>query len=149
MATILWICMILRTSKSVSSSDTKLRQFRFAVNYPDSLDIDLASYIPSSVQNLSLRFTRSLPFLHDIDNWIEHASDRTWFPHLKSFQLTVDPESCVGGLEGDVTSLEWTRNLENPPREFSPEAFDVEFEEKRRVLYDVLKSNWLFIELLT
>jgi hypothetical protein len=128
---------------------TKLRQFRFAANYPNSLDIDLASYIPSSVQNLSLRFTRSLPFLHDIDNWIERASDRTWLPHLKSFQLTVDPESRVGGLEGDVTSLEWTRNLENPPRKFSPEAFDVEFEEKRRVLYDVLKSNRWFIELLT
>jgi hypothetical protein len=27
----------------------------------------------------------------------------------------------------------------NPPQMLSPQAFDVEFEEKRRVLYDMLK----------
>ena len=26
----------------------------------------------------------------------------TWLPQLKSFQLTVDPESCVRDLEGDA-----------------------------------------------
>jgi len=127
---------------------TNLRELRLAASYPDSLDTDMASYLPPSVEKLSLRYTRSLPFLHDIDDWIKHASDQTWLPQLKSFQLTVDPESCVGGLEGDMKSRDWTRKLENPPREFSPEAFDMKFEEKRRVLYDMLKSNWPFVDLL-
>lgn len=126
-----------------------LREFRLAASYPDSLDTNLASYIPSSVEKLSLRFTRSLPFLHNINGWIKHASDGTWLPHLKSFQLTVDPKSRVGGLEGDVKSVHWTRDLENPPRNFSAKAFDMEFENRRRVLYDVLKLNRPSIELLT
>ena len=128
---------------------TNLREFRLAAGYLDNLDTDLASYIPPSIEKLSLRYTRSLPFLHHIDDWIEHASDQTWLPQLKSFQLTVDPESRVGGLEGDAESRDWTRNLENPPREFSPDAFDVEFEQKRRILYQVLKSNRPFVDLLT
>ena len=129
---------------------TSLREFRLAACYEDSLDTDMASYIPSSVEKLSLYFTRSLPFLQDIEDWTKHASDETWLPNLKSFQLTVDPESRVGGLEGDVfKSAPWTRNLEKPPREFSPEAFDMEFEAKRRVLYEVLKSNRALIDLLT
>jgi hypothetical protein len=128
---------------------TNLREFRLAASYQDSLDTDMASYIPSSVEKLSLHFTRSLPFLHDIRDWTKHALDETWLPHLKSFQMTVDPESRVRGLKGDLLdSVPWTRNLENPPREFSPEAFDVEFEEKRRVLYDVLKSYRPLIDLL-
>ena len=108
---------------------TNLREFRLAASYCDSLDIDLASYIPPSVEKLTLCFTRSLPFLHDINDWTKHALEEMWLPNLKSFQLTVDPESHVGGLESDVLkSASWTRNLENPPREFSPEAFDMEFE---------------------
>jgi hypothetical protein len=120
---------------------TNLREFRLAASYQDSLDTDLASYIPSSVEKLTLQFTRSLPFLHDMGDWTKHASDKTWLPHLKSFQMIIDRESRVGDLEGDEKSSEWTKNLENPPREFSPEAFDMEFEKKRRVLYDVLKSS--------
>ena len=39
----------------------------------------------------------------------------------------------VGGLEGDVLeSVPWTRNLQSLPREFFPEAFDIEFEEVQR-----------------
>ena len=128
---------------------TNLREFRLTAGYVDSLDTDLASYIPPSVEKLTLRYTRSLPFLHYFGDWIEHASDKTWLPHLKSFQLTVDPDSRVGGLEGDTKAIDWTRKLENPPRELSPEAFDVEFEEKRRVLYGMLKSNRPFVDLLT
>ena len=127
---------------------TNLREFHLAAGYRDNLDIDLASYIPPSVEKLTLRYTRSLPFLHDIDDWIKHASDETWLPRLKTFKLTVDPESRIGGLEGDVKSRQWTRNLENP-REFSLEVFDIKFEGKRRVLYDMLKSNRPFIDLLT
>lgn len=44
------------------------------------LDNHLASYIPSSIEKLKLHFTRSLPFLHDFDNWIKQASDRSWLP---------------------------------------------------------------------
>ena len=128
---------------------TNLREFRLAAGYVDNLDNDLASYIPPSVEKLTLHFTRSLLFLHDIGDWTKHASDPTWLPHLKSFQLTVDPESCVRGLQCDVNSLHWTRNLENPPVEFSREAFDMEFERKRRLLYDVLRFNRPFIDLLT
>jgi hypothetical protein len=128
---------------------TNLSEFRLAASYRDSLDTDLASYIPPYVEKLTLRFTRSLPFLHDIDDWIMHACDRTWLPYLRSFQLTVDPESCVRGLEGDVKSGQWTRILENRPRELSPEAFDREFERKRGVLYAVLKSCRPEIDLLT
>ena len=124
---------------------TNLREFRLAASYEDSLDTDLASYIPSSVEKLTLQFTPSLPFLHEMDNWTNHASDKTWLPHLKSFQLTVNPKSRVRGLKCDENSLEWTKNLENPPWEFSLEAFDMEFEKKRRVLYDVLKSSRPFI----
>jgi hypothetical protein len=124
-------------------------KFRLAASYRDSLDTDLASYIPPFVGKLTLRFTRSLPFLHDIDDWIMHACDRTWLPHLKSFQLTVDPESCVRGLESDAKSGQWTRILDNPPRELSQEAFDKEFERKRGVLYAVLKSSRPEIELRT
>jgi hypothetical protein len=71
---------------------TNLRDFSFAAGYPDSLDTDLASYIPQSVEKLTLRFTRSFPFLYGIDDWTKHASHRTWLPHLKSFQLTIEPE---------------------------------------------------------
>jgi hypothetical protein len=127
-----------------------LREFRVAAGYRDSLDTDLASYIPPPVEKLALRFTRSLPFLHDIDDWINYGSDKTWLPRLKSFQLTIDPESCVGGLEGEVVRpwpREWMRKLENPPQEFTPEAFDVEFEERRTALYDVLKSTRPSIDL--
>ena len=129
---------------------TNLRKIRLAASYEDSLDTDLASYIPPSLDNLTLHFTRSLPFLHDIYNWIEHACDRTWLPYLKSFQLNVDLKSRVGGLEGDAKSRKskWTRILENPPREPSPKAFDKEFEKKRRVLYAVLKSSRPEIDLL-
>jgi len=130
---------------------TNLREFRFAAAYQDSLDTDLVSYIPPSVEKLTLRFTRSLPFLQDINEWIKCASDRTWLPHLKSLQLTIDPESRVGGLEGEVVEpwpREWTQRLENPPREFTSEAFDMEFEGKRIVLYDVLKSTRPSIDLL-
>ena len=126
---------------------TNIREFRLAASYGNNLDTDLASYIPSSVEKLTLQFTRSLPFLHDIDDWTKHALDKTWLLLLKSFQLTIDRESRVGGLEDDEKSLEWTRNLENRPREFSPEAFDMEFEKKRRVLYDVLKYSRPFIDL--
>jgi hypothetical protein len=98
------------------------------------MDTDLASYIPSAVEKLSLRFSRSLPFLHDINDWIKHTSDGTWLPHFKSFfQLTVDPKRRVGGLEGGLKSVHWTRELENPPRKLSATAFDMEFENKRRV----------------
>ena len=121
---------------------TNLREFRFASGYSDSMDTDLASYIPPSVEKLSLSFTRSLPFLYDFDDWIKHASDPTWLPHLKSFQLNIDPKSRVRGLEGELLGfLEHPRKLENPPREMTPEAFDMEFERKRTVLYDVLKST--------
>jgi len=83
-------------------------------------------------------------------DWTNHASDENWLPHLKSFQLTVDAKSRVGGLEGDLSkSAPWTRNLQNPPREFSSEAFDMDFGEKKRVLYDVLKSNRPFMDLHT
>ena len=128
---------------------TNLSEFRLAASYRDSLDTDLASYIPPFVEKLALRFTRSLPFLHDIDDWIMHACDRTWLPYLGSFQLTVDPESRVRGLKGDAKSGQWTRILENPPRKLSPEAFDKEFERKRGVLYAVLKSCRPGIDLLT
>ena len=116
-----------------------------AASHGNNLDTDLASYrgIPSSVEKLTLQFTHSL---HDIDDWTKNALDKTWLPLLKSFQLTIDRESRVGGLE-DEKSLEWTRNLENRPREFSPEAFDMEFEKKRHVLYDVLKYSRPFIDL--
>ena len=124
-------------------------EFRLAASYRDSLDTDLASYIPLFVGKLTLHFTRSLPFLHDIDDWIMHACDRTWLPHLKSFQLTVDPGSCVRSLEGDAKSGQWTRISDNPPRELSPEAFDKEFERKRGVFYAVLKSSRPEIELVT
>jgi len=130
---------------------TNLREFRFAASYKDSLDTDLVSYIPASVEKLTLRFTRSLPFLQDINEWIKCASDRTWLPHLKSLQLTIDPESRVRGLEGEVAESrprKWTQRLENPPREFTPEAFDMEFEAKKIVLYDVLKSTRPSIDLL-
>jgi hypothetical protein len=101
---------------------TNLREFRLAASYRDSLDTDLASYIPSSVENLSLYFTRSLPFLHDIGDWTNHASDETWLPHLKSFQLTVDPKSRVGELKGDVSKLApWTQKLQNPLSRVSPQ----------------------------
>lgn len=128
-----------------------LREFRVAAGYRDSLDTDLASYIPPPVEKLALRFTRSLPFLHDLDDWINYgSSDQTWLPRLKSFQLTIDPESCVGGLEGEVVRpwpREWMQKLENPPQELTPEAFDMEFEERRTALYDVLKSTRPSIDL--
>jgi hypothetical protein len=75
------------------SSKVAVRRCLLAANYPDSVDTDLASYIPSAIEKLSLRFSRSLPFLHDINDWIKHTSDGTWLPHLKSFQLIVDPKA--------------------------------------------------------
>lgn len=128
---------------------TNLREFRFAAGYSDGLDTDLASYIPPSVEKLTLSFTRSLPFLHDFDDWIKHASDPTWLPHLKSFQLSIDPKSRVGGLEGESLGWkEWPRKSENPPPELTPGAFDMVFEEKRTALYDALKSTRPSMDLL-
>jgi len=130
---------------------TNLREFRFTSAYSHNMDTNLASYIPPSVEKLTLSFSRSIPFLHDLEEWIKYASDLTWLPHLKSFQLNIDPQSRVGGFDGE--SLGWGENprkLENPqaPRELTPEAFDVEFEGKRTVLYDVLKSTRPFMNLL-
>ena len=89
---------------------TNLREFRFAAGYLYGLDTDLASYIPPSVEKLTLSFTRSLPFLDDFDDWIKHASDLTCLPHLQSFQVTIDPTSRVKGIEGDSlrSRLEFT-----------------------------------------
>ena len=121
---------------------TNLREFRFATCYSNELDTDVAAYIPPSIEKLTLSFTRSLPFLDNFDDWIKHASDPTWLPYLKSFQLSIDPKSCVGGLEGERPLI-----LKNPPREFTPEAFDMEFEGKRTALYNVLKSTRPSIDL--
>jgi len=56
---------------------TNIREFRLTAGYMDSLDTYLAFYIPPSVEKLTLRYTRSLPFLHYFGDWIEHASDKT------------------------------------------------------------------------
>jgi hypothetical protein len=109
---------------------TNLREFRWAACVEDNLDTDMASYLPPSLEKL--RYGCLLPFLHHFDDWIKHSSDQTWLP-FKSFQLTVDPEIRV----------------KSPLQEFFPEAFDAEFEEKRRVLYRMLKANRPFVDLLT
>jgi hypothetical protein len=107
-----------------------VREFRLAACGEDNLNIDLAFHVPPSLE--ILRYSRSLPFLHHFDDWIKHSSDH---PQLNSFQLTVDPEIRVKG----------------PLQEFSPEAFDAEFEEMRRALYGprILKANRPFVDLLT
>jgi len=86
------ICMSLKISEIRLRKCTNLREFQFASCYSNESDTDLASYILPSIEKLTLSFTRSLPFLGDFDDWIKHASDPTWLPHLKSFRLTI--ESC-------------------------------------------------------
>ncbi|PPQ83754.1 hypothetical protein CVT26_007528 [Gymnopilus dilepis] len=118
----------------------RLRELRYATGCENSADVDLAPYIPPSVEHLSLKFKRSRPLLADMDTWIRHASDPTWLPHLKSFKLDIDASSPVQELEGNCLDPSWAGEVVDvPPEEFSVADYDWLFEDKKAVLCQRLK----------
>ena len=66
---------------------TILWEFWLAACWRNNLDTDLASYFPPSVEKLSLRYTRLLPFLHHFDDLDQALIG----PHVAS---SADCESC-------------------------------------------------------
>ncbi|PPQ77540.1 hypothetical protein CVT26_006153 [Gymnopilus dilepis] len=122
---------------------TRLRELHYATGCENSADVDLAPYIPPSVEHLSLKFKRSRPLLADMDTWIQHASDPTWLPHLKSFKLDIDATSPVQELEGICLDPSWAGEVVDvPPEEFSMADYDWLFEDKKAVLCQRLKRLW-------
>ena len=113
---------------------TRLRELHYAACISDNLDVNLAAHIPSSVETVGLRFTRSLPFLRSFEDWLSHASDSSWLPHLKRFKMAIDPESAVEDLESED-------GLVDVPENYSAERFDQEFEERKSKLYELLRRN--------
>ncbi|KAF8962399.1 hypothetical protein BDZ97DRAFT_2076398 [Flammula alnicola] len=125
----------------------KLRELRLAVGYHNGLDATLASCIPSSVEKLDLKFSRSLPFLQSFDDRIDRAKDSSWLPLLASFQMSIDAKSKVAEsseycpFSSDVSK--------EPTFQLSVESFDLAFETKRKALYDVLRYTRPQIELIS
>jgi hypothetical protein len=110
---------------------TRLRELHYAACITSSLDVNLAAHIPSSVETVGLRFTRSLPFLRSFEDWLSHAADLSWLPHLKRFKMAIDPESAVGDLKSEDGVVE----------NYSAKRFDQEFEEKKSKLYELLRRS--------
>lgn len=114
---------------------TRLRELHYAACISDGLDVNLAAHIPSSVETVGLRFTRSLPLLRSFEDWLSHAADPSWLPHLKRFKMAIDPESAVEDIEPE-------HGLQvDVPENYSAQRFDQEFEEKKRKLYHLLRRN--------
>jgi len=113
---------------------TRLRELYYAACISDGLDVNVAAYIPSSVETVGLRFTRSLPFLRSFEDWFSHAADSSWLPHLKRFKMAVDPESALRDLESED-------GIVVVPENYSAKRFDQEFEEKKSKLYELLRRN--------
>ncbi|PPR05318.1 hypothetical protein CVT26_011578 [Gymnopilus dilepis] len=104
-----------------------LRQFAFSTSHADSLDTYLSSYLPLSIEHLTLHFTLTFPFLHHFDDWIHKASDPLWLPYLKSFEMTAS---------------------EYPVTHSPPQLFDA-FVVKRQELYRALKHSRPTMEIST
>ncbi|KAF8962404.1 hypothetical protein BDZ97DRAFT_1111482 [Flammula alnicola] len=116
-----------------------LRELRLAVGHHYGLDANLASCIPSSVEKLDLKFSRSLPFLQSFDDWIDRAKDSSWLPHLASFHMSIDAKSKVA--ESQTYNPPLPDVAQTPIPQISVESFDVAFKTKRMALYDLLKST--------
>ncbi|PPQ80656.1 hypothetical protein CVT26_007120 [Gymnopilus dilepis] len=122
-----------------------LRELRLTIGIHDGLDVNLAADLPDSVQTLELTFTHSYPVLRHFNDWIEHASDPAWLPHLGSFSMAILDENDVRDLEVDSEGF---RLLVDPPPGYDEVKFEKEFMERRLELYGTLKSNRPVIELL-
>ncbi|KAF8962400.1 hypothetical protein BDZ97DRAFT_2076399 [Flammula alnicola] len=126
---------------------TNLRELRLVVGHHHGLDAILASYIPSSVEKLSVKCSRSLPFLHNFDNWIDHAKDASWLPRLESFQMSIDAK---GEIAESQKYYDFAPSVSKTPLpKLSVEEFDLAFEAKRKALYDMLRSTRPNMELIS
>ncbi|KAF8962395.1 hypothetical protein BDZ97DRAFT_1759257 [Flammula alnicola] len=125
---------------------TNLRELRLAVGHHDGMDTILASCIPSSVEKVVLKFSRSLPFLQSFDDWIDHAKNTSWLPRLGSFHMSIDAESKVAELQEYRTASPDV--AKTPIPHLSVQSFDLAFAAKRKTLYDLLKSTRPKIDLI-
>ncbi|KAF8906820.1 hypothetical protein CPB84DRAFT_1769745 [Gymnopilus junonius] len=108
---------------------TNLREFTFAAGMKNGLDVRLTEYISNSVEELTLEFSRSLPFLRESYEWVESAADSTWLPRLKSFKMTVDPKSYFGDMMiMRVRNSPQERVEVDLPMDFTPKRFNQEFD---------------------
>ncbi|KAF8962394.1 hypothetical protein BDZ97DRAFT_1824861 [Flammula alnicola] len=125
---------------------TNLRELRLAVGHQDGLDTNLASYIPSSVEKVVLTFSRSIPFLANFDDWIDHAKDTSWLPRLKSFHMTIDTKSKVSESQEPRS---FSSDVKEPIHQLSVASFDLAFEAKRKELYELLRSTRPRVDLIS
>ncbi|KDR81039.1 hypothetical protein GALMADRAFT_241663 [Galerina marginata CBS 339.88] len=130
-----------------------LRFLRLSLGSSDGTDLNLAGYIPPSVEQLDVEVTRSFTFLRDMDDWIRRAQDMTWLPNLKSFRISLDTGSAVTDLcqpEEDSETREehpiQTIKL-TPSSPALSQSFDQEFEKKKKSLNDLLKTRSPFVDI--
>ncbi|KDR81046.1 hypothetical protein GALMADRAFT_277118 [Galerina marginata CBS 339.88] len=125
-----------------------LRVLRLSLSSQDGMDLDLAGYIPPSVEQLDMEVTCSFTFLCDMDDWIRRASDATWLPNLKSFRISLDTGSAVNDLrqpeawpeeDSETRDEHPIQTIKLTPSPALSQSFDQEFEKKKKSLYDLLK----------
>ncbi|PPR06264.1 hypothetical protein CVT24_000936 [Panaeolus cyanescens] len=73
-------------------ASTNVKTLLIALAKKVDIDINLADFIPPSVENLSFHFTKSDAMLQDLDTWIERARDPGWLPNLKCIKLGANAE---------------------------------------------------------
>ncbi|KDR81045.1 hypothetical protein GALMADRAFT_1358150 [Galerina marginata CBS 339.88] len=131
-----------------------LRVLRLSLGSKDGMDLDLAGFIPPSVEQLDMEVTRSFTFLRDMDDWMRRASDVAWLPNFKSFRISLDSGSAVTDLrQPDAFPGAWPEE-DSETREEHPiqtikltpspalsQSFDQEFEKKKKSLNNLLKAR--------